>query len=821
MNPLPWKASTREARAGFVLGLGITLTSSPCLYGADPAWWSAGSPAPVSGTAAPLALANVGQAKYMAKRALDALRVYDPATAAAIEADLVGAGKPIPTWAIPTPGSAAQKAHMGVLNVGQLKALADPFYTRLHAVAPAWLAAQRSTNGTQDTAVPSYIFPWTSGGTDDSNKAFASVGQLKAVFALRFEADAGSNGMPDLWEIAVFGSSGIDQNADYDGDGATNLQEYLAGTDPKDRSDLPVVVQIAAGDEHTLALASDGNLWTWGYNFYGELGAGTSATNFFSPTLVKRVSGMGKIVRIAAGYRHSAAIDSSGQLWTWGDNEYGKLGIGSTADKITAQRVALPPIKLVACGFTHTLAVDIAGGLWAWGDNGSGSLGASDPSLAGSRIPIPIVVPAGMGQIVKIAASDRSSYLIDSNGKIWAWGRNPYGQLGVGDMGGTLQDLFVPTPVDKDVSLVALPAMADISTHAEHVVARAVDGSLWAWGVNSNSSVGDGTTTTRTRPKGITAGAALTGPIAAGARFSMSAGSGGSYWSWGTNTFGETGTGSYALQPTPFQTTPSPALANLSVLAAGAFHTIMVRPSGEVWTMGNPAHGRLGLGTGVIANQLSPVKLSNFKLSGDDSDADGLPDTWERFYLSGLSQGPADHYVTLGVPDGATHLQKYRWGLVPAITDNDSDGMPDAWEIANRLDPLDPKDADQDADSDGLTNLQEFTKGSDPGDPCSLYPGILDSDATGTSFNYLTFDPDHDTLGAAAEAALGTNPYLADTDGDCPSTDDHTPSLPCKDDSLDAFPLDPSLHEAPAATPGDITAPGITLTAPGGATPIP
>ena len=220
--PLPQK----KLIPGLLLALVIAAFATP------PLWWSAGNPPVIDPTAAVNnhAPANIGQAKHMAKSALEALLPILPAVADQIEADLVGPGKPIPSWAAPANQVEKDKNHAPLL-IGQLKAIAAPFYTRLHAAAPIWLEAERTANGTHH---PGSIFPWTTATTDDNNKGMANIGQLKAVFSLRFENDADYDGMPGLWEEA----SGLDPDdysdagTDLDDDGLSNLGEYENGTDP-------------------------------------------------------------------------------------------------------------------------------------------------------------------------------------------------------------------------------------------------------------------------------------------------------------------------------------------------------------------------------------------------------------------------------------------------------------------------------------------------------------------------------------------------------------------------------------------------------------
>jgi Concanavalin A-like lectin/glucanases superfamily/Bacterial TSP3 repeat len=179
---------------------------------APPVWW-ADADYPVIVTGAPpenLAVANVGQAKTMALLALEALRKAAPMIATQVESDLVGDEKPIRDWEIPATDEERADQHAPLL-LGQLKAIAAPFYSRINALAPAWLANERLQNHMPDTGT---CFPWTSTAADDTNRSPATIGQLKSVFSLRFETLEAS------------------LNPDLDGDGLTNADEAELGTDP-------------------------------------------------------------------------------------------------------------------------------------------------------------------------------------------------------------------------------------------------------------------------------------------------------------------------------------------------------------------------------------------------------------------------------------------------------------------------------------------------------------------------------------------------------------------------------------------------------------
>jgi len=255
------------------------------VQGDPPQWWQNGNP-PVIDPAAeanPLGPANIGQAKWMAKRALETLAAIDPQLADGIEQRLTQTrpnqdGAMVPaildfgTPVAPQDAAWHERQHAPLL-LGQLKAIATPFYDQLHLAAPSWLdydssdpatQGQLQLNGTTDPADAANFYPWTSDPGDDANHAIATIGQLKAVFSLRFESlgaslpsgdydhdgltnaeeaalgtdprnpDSDGDGMPDGWEIkwGLDPLNPADATADTDGDHVSNLREFQLGTCP-------------------------------------------------------------------------------------------------------------------------------------------------------------------------------------------------------------------------------------------------------------------------------------------------------------------------------------------------------------------------------------------------------------------------------------------------------------------------------------------------------------------------------------------------------------------------------------------------------------
>ncbi len=243
---------------------------------------------------------------------------------------------------------------------------------------------------------------------------------------------------------------------------------------------------IAAADHHSLAIGSDGNLYAWGGNLSGELGNG-STTQSNVPALVHLPVGV-TATAIAAGAQYSLAIGSDGNLYAWGDNYAGQLGNGSSAQSNVPTIVSLPagvtPMA-IAAGFEHSLASGSDGNLYAWGSNNNGQLGTGNTTS--SHVPVTVLLPVGV-TATAIAAGSSHSLAIGSDGVLYSWGYNYFGQLGDGSRNfpyynTTLQVVSLPA----GVTATAIEA-GDI-----HSLAIGSDGALYAWGDNHYGELGNGT----------------------------------------------------------------------------------------------------------------------------------------------------------------------------------------------------------------------------------------------------------------------------------------------------------------------------------------
>ena len=171
---------------------------------------------------------------------------------------------------------------------------------------------------------------------------------------------------------------------------------------------------IAAGSYYSLALKSDGTVWTWGSNLFGELG-NESLNNSNTPV---QVSGLSGIIAISTGLDHSLALKSDGTVWAWGDNSYGEFGNDTSINSDTPVQVSgLAGVVAISAGSDYSLALKSDGTVWAWGDNLFGELGNN--STTNSDTPLQV---SGLSGITAISAGLAHSLALKKDGTVWGWG---------------------------------------------------------------------------------------------------------------------------------------------------------------------------------------------------------------------------------------------------------------------------------------------------------------------------------------------------------------------------------------------------------------
>ncbi|HLP56389.1 MAG TPA: T9SS type A sorting domain-containing protein [Fluviicola sp.] len=255
------------------------------------------------------------------------------------------------------------------------------------------------------------------------------------------------------------------------------------GTGNNDDSYVPVsvpglsnITAISAGWEHSLALKNDGTVWAWGYNAYGQLGTGDTIYH----NAPVQVAGLTGITGIAAGRHHSLAIGANGTVWVWGWNPYGQLGDNTTANSLTAIQVpGLTGVIAVGGGDGHSIALKNDGTVWAWGFNVLGQIGQGNWSF---NVATPTQV-MGVSNILSISSGRFHNVALKSDGTVWTWGSNAYGEMG----DGTTDDALSP------IQLAGLSNVSEIAAGDEYTLVLKNDGTVWGLGLNGSGQIGNGT----------------------------------------------------------------------------------------------------------------------------------------------------------------------------------------------------------------------------------------------------------------------------------------------------------------------------------------
>ncbi|MGO8681209.1 MAG: hypothetical protein ACLQUR_04585 [Limisphaerales bacterium] len=383
---------------------------------------------------------------------------------------------------------------------------------------------------------------------------------------------------------------------------------------------------------------------------------------------------------IGAGVSHNVVIRRDGTVWAWGANGNGQLGNGQTTDSSAPVQVTgLSNIVAlsVAPDDSFALALDANGKVWSWGANGSGQLGRGDGLYADEDTPA--VVP-GLSNIVAVAGGTGHAIALRSDGTVWAWGGNDYGDLGDGS--GTGRDYAAPVP--------GLTNAIGIASGDYHNFALCANGNVWGWGLNEIAELGIGNEDDQPLPVLVSA---LTNAVAlSGGYFhSIALLSDGTVKAWGENYYGEIGNLS------SFMPVPVFGLSNIVAIACGGYHNLFLDQSGRLWVWGNDWWNQLGDGgTGstvpfMLTSVSDVTAIAGGGTSSMISTADGSIYTWGSSYESQATPTLMDLYANYS---------------------SDGSGLPDWWEIQyfGHL-GLDPN---ADPVGDGWTLLQDYEQGLNP-----------------------------------------------------------------------------------------------------------
>jgi len=346
---------------------------------------------------------------------------------------------------------------------------------------------------------------------------------------------------------------------------------------------------VAAGDFHTVALRTDGTVWTWGWNGRGQLGTDATPTSH-RPTQVQALT---NVIAISAGRSHTVALRSDGTVWAWGCNEYGQLGDGTTGGEgetrfTPVQVQALTDVTAISAGGSHTVALQNDGTVWTLGRNEHGQLG--DGTTINRYAPVRVHI---LTNVTAVSAGSWDTVALRNDGAVWAWGSSMADQLG----NGTTTDQHTPMQVQ------ALTNMVAVSVDGWRTVALRSDGTVWTWGSYDITPIQV---------------QSLTNVIAVSAGFLHIATlrDDGTIWAWGNGMHGQLGNndvdvglGGVVYSATPVQTE---ILTNVIAVSAGMYHTVALQDDGTVWAWGENFSGQLGHSG---RSQWTPIRVPGLNLT--------------------------------------------------------------------------------------------------------------------------------------------------------------------------------------------------------------
>jgi len=377
---------------------------------------------------------------------------------------------------------------------------------------------------------------------------------------------------------------------------------------------------IVAGDSHTVMLKSNGTVWTWGDNYFGQLGVGvTSIIN----TPVKVMGGesgeeyLSDIISISAGSMHSIALKNDGTVWAWGNNNFGQLGDGTTEKRVTPVQVKeLTGVKAIAAGGYFNLALMEDGTVWSWGYNGFEQLG--DGSSQNRAVPVQVKGGESgedfLSEIKFITAGDTHAIAIKENGTVWAWGNNNSGQLGDGTT------IRRSTPVQVRGGNSGEEYLSDIisvSAGNVHSIALKDNKNVYTWGGNKYGQLGDGSNTNKNTPQLIMDNdweSSFITAIDAGAHYTVALDIDGKAWIWGINNYGQLGDDTDIERNIPEEI--NFLEDRVGFITCGKAHIMTIQKNGEIWGWGRNDKGQLGNSQSEKYSSI-PVKakLPNAKVS--------------------------------------------------------------------------------------------------------------------------------------------------------------------------------------------------------------
>jgi alpha-tubulin suppressor-like RCC1 family protein len=351
-----------------------------------------------------------------------------------------------------------------------------------------------------------------------------------------------------IWGRSQYGQLGNNANTSR----SSPIQTIAAGTNWQ---------LVSGGQYHTAAVKTDGTLWTWGRNYSGQLGTNT-ATDRSSPA--QTIAAGTNWKDITCGRYYTAALKTDGTLWLWGSNALGQLGDNSTVIKSSPVQTISQGTnwKLVSGGFYHTAAIKTDGTLWLWGQNATGQLGDNTTTRKSS----PVQTVSGGTNWKSVSSGGGHTAAIKTDGTLWTWGQNFYGQLG---------DNSITNRSSPAQTMSVATNWKTVFAGGNHTAAIKTDGTLWLWGYNLYGHLGDNSTANKSSPVQTVSGGTNWKRVSGGLNTTSAIKTDGTLWLWGRNYQGALGDSTITTRSSPVQTVSGGT--NWKLVSGGLYHHTAIR----------------------------------------------------------------------------------------------------------------------------------------------------------------------------------------------------------------------------------------------------
>ena len=345
-----------------------------------------------------------------------------------------------------------------------------------------------------------------------------------------------------------------------------------------------------------------------------------------------------EFIMVSAGLGHTVAVNDKGELWAWGSNGSGQLGLGDNENRNTPFRVGTASDwKSVSVGNEHTAAVKNDGTIWSWGYNQQGQLGVGDNANRNT--------PTQVGNATdwrSVSAGGNSTMAINDKGELWAFGYNQQGQLGVGDNANRNTPAQAGNATD----------WRSVSAGGVHTTAINDKGELWAWGNNADGHLGLGDTTDRSSPVQV-GNATDWASVSAGGGSTMSVNNKGELWVWGSNWNDQLGLGDSGTNGnTPTLQTPTTFTKDFTITAMDRNHQYWITGSGNTFTAIGYMSDNVSTYTVSGASNVSiqnvinairadadgdacVIELNNLNIEANNIEFSNTVDTWNTVTVKG------------------------------------------------------------------------------------------------------------------------------------------------------------------------------------------